>query len=91
MFRAVENNRYVLQAANTGISAIISPKGTLIQRSDLDTQTSLVSNIALDLPPSFYTLWGDLLVYVSLFLVTLLCISRTILGRHSSLEVRDDS
>ena len=32
IFRAIETDRYVLRAANTGISAIIDPKGVLMQK-----------------------------------------------------------
>ena len=45
--RAVEQHRTVIQAANTGISAIISPQGELLSTSRLNEQTILSRKISL--------------------------------------------
>ncbi len=43
--RAVENNMYVVQAANTGISAIIDPLGRVVKRAEVDRTEVLSGTI----------------------------------------------
>ncbi len=61
VFRAVENHRPIIRAANTGFSAFISPRGEILSRSELFREETLVKKIA---PVSdhltFYTRFGDL-------------------------------
>ena len=60
VFRAVENRRPVVRAANTGISAFILPNGKIAAQSGLFTETLLTKEI--DLPDSgltLYTRYGD--------------------------------
>ena len=62
VFRAVENRRPLLRAANTGFSAIIDPCGRIISRSGLFREDVLLSSIQ-SCPPSplsFYARHGDL-------------------------------
>ena len=76
VLRAVENRRTVLRAANTGISAVISPAGEIVSRAELNTRAILEADVALPLSPdiSFYTKWGNwfawlcVLVYVTIFI-----------------------
>ena len=39
--RAIENDRWVLQAAPTGFSAVVSPDGTVVERTGISEQTVL--------------------------------------------------
>lgn len=61
VLRAVETGRPVLRAANTGISAVISPSGQILARAELNTQAALVADVPLSPGPdlSFYAHWGD--------------------------------
>ncbi|MAF45119.1 MAG: apolipoprotein N-acyltransferase [Acidimicrobiaceae bacterium] len=45
--RAIESDRWVLQASTTGYSAIVAPDGRVVQRSNLREQTVLSSSIEL--------------------------------------------
>jgi len=59
-FRAAENHRPMIRAANTGFSAFISPRGEILSRSELFREGTLVREIRLvsnDL--TFYTRFGD--------------------------------
>ena len=59
LFRSVENGRWMLRCANSGISAIISPKGKIVASLPLFTQGILrgqVEKVAIATP---YTLLGD--------------------------------
>lgn len=69
--RAIENRRYLLRAANSGISAIIGPAGELIQRSTLDRQSVLSGSFHCLKTITFYTHYGPIIVYLSLGLILL--------------------
>jgi apolipoprotein N-acyltransferase len=60
VFRAVENRRPVIRAANTGISAFILPNGKILEQSDLFKEALLTREIPLPDPGlTLYTRWGD--------------------------------
>ena len=74
VFRAVENRRYLLRAATTGISGIVDPYGRIVQQTDLGTRTLATGTITPNLSLTFYARFGDLfaaacLTIVSLFLI----------------------
>jgi len=68
VLRAVENRRFILRSATTGISGIIDPYGRIISRSQLNTAVSLSGLITPSQSLTFYSRWGDLLPYSSLTL-----------------------
>jgi len=76
--RAVENRRFVLRAANTGISAVISPTGEILDRTALDQNAVLVANVVPLKERTFYTRHGDLFAILC-SLVTLLCVAYCLL------------
>jgi len=58
--RAVETGRYLLRAANTGVSAIIAPDGTIVQSIPWFTQ-GVVYGVYRDSDvKTVYQRWGDL-------------------------------
>ncbi len=71
VFRAVENRRFLLRAATTGISGIIDPYGRILSRSELMTQTFLSGLIRPATNLTFYARQGDLLPYLSLTLASI--------------------
>jgi apolipoprotein N-acyltransferase len=62
-FRAVENRAYLIRAANTGISAIVTPDGHIVQASGLFTRVVLSGAINPHTSGSFYTWHGDLFAW----------------------------
>jgi len=61
VFRAVENRRPMVRAANTGISAFILPNGKIMEQSGLFTEALLTKEIPLPGPAlTLYTRYGDL-------------------------------
>ncbi|MEW6665022.1 MAG: apolipoprotein N-acyltransferase [Thermodesulfobacteriota bacterium] len=61
VFRAVENARPLVRAANTGISAFINPIGEITLQSGLFSEEVLTQEVGLPGPSlRFYTVHGDL-------------------------------
>ena len=57
IFRAVENRRPIVQAANGGISGIVDPRGRIVSKTP--EETVLVGTVAPVDARSVYTRWGD--------------------------------
>ncbi|MEI6610341.1 MAG: apolipoprotein N-acyltransferase, partial [Deltaproteobacteria bacterium] len=73
IFRAVETRLYLVRAANTGISAIVDPRGQILASTNIFQRDSLKGNVKLLKIPTFYAKYGDLLVGVS-FILCILCL-----------------
>ena len=70
VFRAVENRRPLVRAANTGFSAFISAQGKILQVSDLFSETALSEKIVLGNPSlTLYSRYGDFFPLALLVLV----------------------
>jgi apolipoprotein N-acyltransferase len=64
VFRAVENRKPVLRAANTGISGFIDSNGRIIAQTGLFQKAILTEDIRTDSTVSFYAKYGDLFSYI---------------------------
>ncbi len=57
VFRAVENRRFVVQAANGGVSGIVDPRGRIVVAT---TEEKVVTgSVTLTRDRALYTQWGD--------------------------------
>jgi len=72
VLRAVENNVYVVRAANTGVSAFISPRGEIVSvvgdegGRQIFIEGYRTQNINLKEPRlTFYGRWGDVFIFLS--------------------------
>ena len=65
-FRAVENERYLVRAANTGITAVVDPHGRVLDRTELFERTVLVREVPLLAGSTFYTRHGDVFAWACL-------------------------
>jgi apolipoprotein N-acyltransferase len=63
-FRAVENNVYMVRAANTGISAIIEPSGRIAESAGLYVDAAFVGRIRPGGGRTFYTRYGDVFAWL---------------------------
>ena len=68
VFRAIENRKPVIRAANTGISGFIDSKGRIISKTNLFQQVIITGTIKTDETKSFYTQYGDLFSYLCFIL-----------------------
>jgi len=70
--RAIESGRWVLQAAPTGFSAIVTPSGDVVQRTSISEQAVLQQDVMLRSGDTIATLIGPLpIVILSLLLLAL--------------------
>jgi apolipoprotein N-acyltransferase len=67
--RAVEQGRFVVRAANTGISGAVDPYGRVLARTELFTPTALVVDVRLLDGLTIYGHVGDVVVWTSLVVV----------------------
>ena len=58
-FRAIENRRSLVRAANTGISYMCDPFGRFLTKSELEVEAVLQAEIPICEAESFYTKYGD--------------------------------
>lgn len=59
VFRAVENRRPIVRAANTGISGFIDPTGKILSATDIYTDAAVSQTVTLMTIQSLYTRFGD--------------------------------
>jgi apolipoprotein N-acyltransferase len=62
-FRAAESRRYLVRAANTGITAVVDPFGRVQSPTRLFDTTVLVREVALTAGETFYVRHGDVFAY----------------------------
>jgi apolipoprotein N-acyltransferase len=63
--RAIEQGRYLVRAANTGISGIVDPNGRVLAKSGLFQPALLVGEARYLRGSTFYSRIGDLFAYLS--------------------------
>ncbi|MHB8828888.1 MAG: apolipoprotein N-acyltransferase [Syntrophales bacterium] len=77
-FRAVEARLFLVRAANTGISAIIDPTGSISSRTAIFTRTALKGEVKYIDKKTFYAAYGDVFVYICLIML----VAYEIIGRR---------
>lgn len=63
--RALENRRYVVRSANTGISAIINQRGDIVAQSKWWQRTAINANVNLNNEQTFYAQHGDWIAHLA--------------------------
>jgi apolipoprotein N-acyltransferase len=79
VFRAVENRRALVRAANTGISGFIDPAGRIVSSTPLFKDAVMTRSMPLIDTATIYTRIGDVFAWLCLavtMLVTILRIRR---------------
>jgi apolipoprotein N-acyltransferase len=69
--RAIEQGRYLVRAANTGVSGVVDPYGRVLLASDLFVEGRWTLDVRLIDELTIYARVGDLVVWASLVLVLL--------------------
>ena len=65
-FRAVENRRVLVRAANTGISGFIDPSGRIISSTTIFEDAVMTRDVPVLGEITFYTRFGDLFAFICL-------------------------
>jgi apolipoprotein N-acyltransferase len=66
--RAIEQGRYLVRAANTGVSGIVDPYGRVLLASDLFVEGAWVADVRLLDDRTIYSRTGDLAAWLSVLL-----------------------
>jgi apolipoprotein N-acyltransferase len=75
--RAIENGRYLVRSANTGISGIVDPYGRVLAHTPVFEQAVVVGSVRFLNTSTFYTRHGDVLAYASVIIsAALLLVAR---------------
>jgi apolipoprotein N-acyltransferase len=73
--RAIEEGRYLVRAANTGVSGIVDPYGHVLMRSEIYEPAVLVGDVRFVRETTFYTRHGDVLAFGSALLTAALLLT----------------
>jgi apolipoprotein N-acyltransferase len=71
IFRAVENRVFIVRCANTGVSCFIDSYGRIVGKVEQDGKDTYVRghlsrNVTISEAKTFYTVYGDVFVYICL-------------------------
>jgi apolipoprotein N-acyltransferase len=81
--RAIEQGRYLVRSANTGVSGIVDPYGRVLQRTALFEDRVLVGAVRLIDEQTWYARLGDVVAWASVA-VTLLVLGTSLSARGRS-------
>lgn len=75
-FRALENRRYLVRATNTGVTAVIDPRGKVLNVLPMFKRDTLRTSFNLEKKEAFYTFSGDWVAWGAvMFSVLMVCYS----------------
>jgi apolipoprotein N-acyltransferase len=90
--RAVENRRYEVRDANTGISAIIDPYGRILKSTPIGQRMVLDGTVYFRTDKTFYTEYGDVFAYINVIAAIWIAVAavydRRFSGRKEPQHVR---
>ena len=82
VLRAVENNRYVIRSANTGISSFISPIGEILMKTEVNQDEVITCDVGvIEGNKTIYTLCGDIILYFAAVCIIACVILNYFVGR----------
>jgi len=85
VLRAIENRAWVVRCANTGISGFIDPYGRYVDKSSIDTRTTIVHDISTNTSLTFFTKHGLIFPNFILIISLLILLVSVFLGNAGKL------
>jgi apolipoprotein N-acyltransferase len=73
--RAIENGRYLVRSANTGVSGIVDPYGRVLEQTPIFQQAVVVGSVRFLQSSTFYTRHGDIVAYTSVVVTLVLLVA----------------
>lgn len=87
IWRAVENNRWVVRCANSGVSSIINEKGETLCSLPPLTKGTLSEKVCFIRKPSIYSIVGDIIIAVPiLYFLILFCLTKKCFCKSKSIN-----
>ena len=74
VWRAIENRTPMLRCANTGVSAFIDLTGKIQSKTKIFKEAILIDTVSVINQHSFYTLYGNVFIYLLLLILSVLYI-----------------
>ncbi len=66
ILRAIENRRWIIRCANTGISCIIDPYGNIYNKTEINEKVLFAGDIGIRSDKTYYTSNGDVFAFTCL-------------------------
>lgn len=86
--RAVENGKWLIRAANTGVSCFISPKGVIAQATEPLTEAVIYGTVYTSDRRTLYSYVGDIIMLVPLCFIAFCAAQKTVsaVRKHKNKE-----
>ena len=81
VMRAIEQGRYLVRAANTGISGIVDPYGRVLVRTELFETRTVIGDVRFRQEHTLYAKIGDLPAQLAV-LLTIVGVGVSLVGRR---------
>ena len=79
--RAIEQRKTIIRSANTGISGVINEKGEVLESTNWDEAICINTEVVLSKETTFYSVFGDYMGRLSVFVAVILLIVAFVKGR----------
>ena len=73
--RAIENGRYVVRSANTGISTVITSKGEIVEQLEPLVEGMVISDVSVNSHSTLYSMIGNFVLFIFGMLLSLVFIA----------------
>ena len=73
--RAIENRKFVVRSANTGVSGVIDFKGKVQKFTKWNKKTNIIAKVFINKDKTFYSQFGDYVGRISAFLYIILILT----------------